>query len=416
MSMEHTLELFKPDNVWNTDLSFELTNICAQWKPPFYFLNTEKARNNIREIRRQMGDSLRVAYPVKTNPWLTQFLADEVEYFTICSQGELELCKRCGVQADKIILDGVLRTASLMSNALEYGVSRFCIDSQEQMQQLFDAVSTGQTVSVLFRISSGNQFGLEPSDIPICLDLCSRKNELRFVGIQYYPGTQRSGKNQIRRELDRLEHWLEYFRKLEGVSVQEVQFGAGLGVPYFLGESELPYLEAFMQCRQLIEKLRRNYEVTYEAGRIIAATSGTYVTQVFEEKQRGDKKLLFCLGGTSHLQYPGGILGLRTPKVDGIYAHPSGRLEPYAICGSLCSEDDILAKECLLDAQITPGDLLIFHCVGAYSPILTAPMFLMMELPHILVYNRQSELSPLGESVRCIRRNGLFFDLFYDGM
>lgn len=416
MSMARTLELFKPDDVWNTDLSVEITNICAKWEPPFYFINAEKARNNIREIRRQMGAPLRVAYTVKTNPWLTQFLSDEVEYFTICSEGELDLCKRCSVHSDKIILDGVLRTKSLLSKALEYGVSRFCIDSKEQMQQLFDAVSTDQEVSVLFRISSGNQFGLELSDIPICLELCTQKNGLHFVGIQYYPGTQRSSKNQVQRELDRLEQCLEYFRTLEGVSVQEVQFGAGLGVPYFLGECEIPYLDAFMQCRQFIKRLQRDYEVTYEAGRIVAATSGTYVTQVFEEKRRGDKKLLFCLGGTSHLQYPGGILGLRTPKVDGIYAHPSDRFEPYSICGSLCSEDDLLAKECLLDAQITPGDLLIFHCVGAYSPVLTSPMFLMMELPHILVYNKQSEIVSPSEAVRCVRRNGFFFDLFYDGM
>ena len=416
MSMVRTLELFKPDDVWNTDLSVEIINICAKWKPPFYFINAEKARNNIREIRKQMGAPLRVAYTVKTNPWLTQFLSDEVEYFTICSEGELDLCKRCGVHSDKIILDGVLRTKSLLSEALKYGVSRFCIDSKEQMQQLFDAVSTDQEVSVLFRISSGNQFGLEPSDIPICLELCTQKNELNFVGIQYYPGTQRSSKNQVQRELDRLEQWLEYFRTLEGVSVQEVQFGAGLGIPYFLGECEIPYLDAFMRCKQFVERLQRDYEVTYEAGRIVAATSGTYVTQVFEEKRRGDKKLLFCLGGTSHLQYPGGILGLRTPKVEGIYAHPSDRLEPYTICGSLCSEDDLLAKECLLDAQITPGDLLIFHCVGAYSPVLTSPMFLMMELPHILVYNKQEEIISPSESVRCIRRNGFFFNLFYDGM
>lgn len=407
MNMEHTLELFEGGT--GCDNHRLIHQAAKRWSPPFYLLDGSQARKNIREIRSRMQGLANIAYTLKANPWLARSLTKEADYLTVCSEGELDLCRYAGVPADKIILDGVLRTDRFLSRAMSYGVSRYCVDSVEQMRQMAAIPAKGQKISVLLRVSSGNRFGLSQAEVLMCLDILKQNSNLDFTGIQYYSGTQRKGAIQAERELNVLKRWLDLFEALPGGHFNEIQFGIGVGIPYFQGEPTLPYQEAFERYEQFVLEFGARYTLTLEIGRMIAASSGTYVTQVFGKKRREGRPILFCLGGTNHIQYPGGVLGIRTPKVETICANPSDETEPFSVYGSLCSEDDVLAQNCFLDSQIAPGDLLVFQCAGAYAPVLSQVMFLMMEMPYILVYNEEDT----EETIRCVRRNGLADDVFY---
>ena len=55
--------------------------------------------------------------------------------------------------------------------------------------------------------------------------------------------------------------------------VREVQFGGGIGVPCFMSEREEDFADAFQAVAAYAEQLSRDYLVTYEAGRIFAASA-----------------------------------------------------------------------------------------------------------------------------------------------
>ena len=415
MSMEHTLEFLKQNKTWLNEFCSQADSIREKWAPPFYLFNGNQARSNIRELRQKLGGGrLRLAYTMKTNPWLAHVVADEADYLEVCSEGELNLCISCGISSKKIVLDGVWRSDSLVHKALERQVARFCIDSVDQMKQLLKIHCGKQTLSILLRVSSGNRFGLDRAEVKTCLHLCEHRNDIKIVGIQYYPGTQRCSGHKVQQERSCLSQWLDFLAASGETHIQEILFGAGIGIPYFMGEEEDAYFEAFQQCADFIKKLNKRYLITYEAGRAVAASSGIYVTEVFGQKRRGDKNLLFCRGGTNHIQYHGGILGLRSPKIKALYARTSGKERPYTICGSLCSEDDILAKDVLLDEQIAPKDLLIFCCAGAYAPVIAPVLFLMMEMPHILMYNQSGNSRLNATNIYCMRGVGPAYRMFDD--
>lgn len=216
-----------------------------------------------------------------------------------------------------------------------------------------------------------------------------QEEAVKVIGIHYYPGTYRQETAQIQRDLHKLMQWVEFCEGIPGWKLQVVEFGAGIGVPYFENETKTEYIAAIDKTVAFAKKLSEDYEVVYEAGRIIAASAGIYVTRIFAEKKRNGKRLLFCMGGSNHLVYHGGIMGIRTPVVRVLYKlQTSGRGEACMLCGSLCSEGDILARDCFsIGNDIQVGDYLAFFNTGAYTD--SANFILSMELPAVLLYNRE---------------------------
>src|SRR5699024_7869897 len=116
---------------------------------------------------------------------------------------------------------------------------------------------------------------------------------------------------KLKRELEYFRQTLNSLCELPGAAIYEIQFGCGLGFPYFSEEKREGYAAAVDEAERFAYKLKGKFKVVYEAGRCAAASAGVYVTKVFQIKEREDKKILFCLGGTNHLRYPGGALGIR---------------------------------------------------------------------------------------------------------
>lgn len=164
-----------------------------------------------------------------------------------------------------------------------------------------------------------------------------------------------------------------------------------------------------------VHELRKKFKVIYEAGRCAAASAGVYVTKVFQIKEREGKKILFCLGGTNHLRYPGGALGIRTPHIENLCVVPAGRTSGCMVCGALCNEADVLARSAAVDEGVQRGDLLIFCGAGAYSATEAPNLFLSMEMPSVLVYNKMDNVY-YPQDMRCLRGHASTYRLLDDRM
>lgn len=400
------------DKEW-TEIVEKIEETEKRWGAPFYLFNEKMIIRNIERLRECLGGDVSIAYSMKANPWLASAAAVTADYIEACTEGELELCRTYGISGKKIVLDGVLRRDGTVEKALAMGVKRFCIDSAVQAKQLAELCKERE-VEILLRLSSGNRFGMDEDEVKYCIHICRDSAAVRIAGVQYYPGTQRGETGRITRELERLEQWMKWLESFPGLSISELQFGSGIGFPYFTCDEKETYTETVDAVAGFVKNFQKRYRVIYEAGRCISAAAGIYVTKVFQTKLRKDGKIAFCLGGTNHLQYPGGMLGIREPYIESVCSIPLGREKKCMVCGSLCNEADILLYGGMLDEGLQEGDILIFYGAGAYSATGTPNLFLTMEMPSVLVYNETS--SVYSQNIRCVRGHTSTYRILDDRM
>ena len=416
--MEDKYAFFDPmDKEWK-DVMDRMRKTEREWGAPFYIFHENLFVRNLNLLRECLGGNVGIAYAMKANPWLVKAAAEAAEYIEVSTDGELRMCREYGIPGSRIVLDGVLRTEDMLRNAFDMGVRRFCIDSAEQVRQITELCDAGMSgensVELLLRLGSGGRFGMDKEEVVQCIHICDKNMSARIVGLHYYPGTQRNEVGKLRRDLEYFQQALNGLSELPGFDISEIQIGCGIGFPYFVGEKKEKYAVAMDEAAMFVKELRKKFKVIYEAGRCVASSAGVYVTKVFQIKDRENEKILFCLGGTNHLQYPGGMLGIRTPHIGNTCRTSSGRVAGCMICGSLCNEADVLARSAAADEGVQRGDLLIFYGAGAYSATEAPNLFLSMEMPSVLVYNRMDNVH--AQDIRCVRGHSSTYRLLDDRM
>lgn len=410
------------DKAWE-DIMEGLRKTEQKWGAPFYIFHKNLFIRNLNLLREHLGGDVDIAFAMKANPWLAPAAAEVADYIEVSTDGELKMCRAYGIPGSRITLDGVLRTEAMLRDALDMGVRRFGIDSVDQARQIIglcdELCAAGKlgedSVKLLLRLSSGGRFGMGTEEAAQCFKTCGESKHARIVGIHYYSGTQRSEAGKLKRELEYFRQTLNSLCELPGAAIYEIQFGCGLGFPYFSEEKREGYAAAVDEAARFAYKLKGKFKVVYEAGRCAAASAGVYVTKVFQIKEREDKKILFCLGGTNHLRYPGGALGIRTPHMEHLCGMPSGRISGCMICGALCNEADVLARSAAVDEGVQRGDLLIFCGAGAYCATEASNLFLSMEMPSVLVYNKMNNVF-CTQDMRCLRGHSSTYRLLDDRM
>ena len=184
-----------------------------------------------------------------------------------------------------------------------------------------------------------------------------------------------------------IEDFIQKLEEKEGFVSQELEFGPGLGVPYFTKddfEEDEKLLDAFME----IFKEERPYEVTFEMGRFLTASCGYYLTKIMDQKKNDAVNVCIVDGGINHVNYYGQNMAMKTPILSYFPQHSLEEKdeEEWTVYGSLCTVSDILLKKLpLTDARV--GDYLVFHNIGAYSVTEGIYLFLSRKMPKIYLYS-----------------------------
>ncbi|MEY8284157.1 alanine racemase [Lachnospiraceae bacterium 50-23] len=375
---------FFSHNPSNDTVTYDVINaLDKKYTVPLYIYKGKDACENAIEIQRYLGEAVQLCYAVKANCYLVGSLTDVVGNFEVSSEGELEYCLCNQITAEKLSYSGVWKSAQEISRALGAGVKRFILDSINQIEMLQELAR--EKVEAFLRLSSGNQFGMDISEIIWIALQRERYSNINILGIHYYAGTQRQFFRQMERDFQILKKGLEYLEEKE-IWFSEIQLGGGLGVPLYQNDSIQKYEKMADYLFDFIRELSSHYQVTYECGRAIASNAGQYITKVFEKKHRGTSEILLVQGGSHHLKYHGNIMGQKQPFIDCVTRGKHRRKQDYMVCGSLCSSGDILAMR-FTDFCVEIGDYMIFYHVGAYSLQEAASLFLTMAMPALLVYN-----------------------------
>ena len=357
-------------------------------KTPYYIFDETILRMHIAkmaEIRdRFTADDMRFCYAIKANPFLIPYIDLLVDHFEVCSWGELGICRKYKVDPRKIILSGVNKEPGMIADALEYGVRIFTAESINQYNEIVSQMEKADTnIHLLPRLSNGAQFGMEQSLIEEIIQNRDKHPNISILGIHYFTGTQKKKFTKIESELKLLE---EFFAKLKSeydFEPELLEYGPGLGVPYFEGDDFDSYYAVYEEMVEYIATAKYSYRVNLELGRFFAASCGKYVTAIADVKGTPDAPILILDGGRNHISYYGQNMVMKTPVIKSADDDRECTV-PCDLYGSLCSFNDMIARAVMLPAPKI-GDRLIFENIGAYSITEGIYLFLSRDLPAVYV-------------------------------
>ena len=273
----------------------------------------------------------------------------------------------------------------------------------------------GIKVKVLIRVTSGNQFGINECQV---YEIADRKDELKGIiieGIQCYSGTQKKKLSQIESEvvwLQAIAHTCEaeHGVKLNGVLERNGHTEATVDLMRIAGLKECGLCceimkeDGTMMRKEDLIEMSEKFNVTLEMGRYIAATCGVLISRIADMKMNDTTRYAIIDSGINHINYYGQAMAMKKPRcefipmeytegfADGadheVEVYSQG-VQPYNICGSLCTVGDVIVKNFeLKDAKI--GDMIAFYNIGAYSVTEGIYLFLSRRMPAIVMYSKKN--------------------------
>ena len=387
----------------------ELKEIAIKCGTPSYVFDTDILCERIDNIQQILGCNVTVCYAMKANPFLISVLDRKLDKFEVCSPGEFAICEKEGISRDKIVLSGVNKEKKDILYTMKTGaVGIYTVESLNQLELINScAVECGIKVKVLIRVTSGNQFGINERQV---YEIADRKDELKGIvieGIQCYSGTQKKKMSQIESEVVWLQAIAHTCEAEHGVKLNEIEYGPGLSVDYFVNEHCDAMNGNFDELKEfagLIKEMSEKFNVTLEMGRYIAATCGILISRIADMKMNDTTRYAIIDSGINHINYYGQAMAMKKPRcefipmeytegfADGVNheveTYAEG-VQPFNICGSLCTVGDVIVKNLeLKDAKI--GDMLAFYNIGAYSVTEGIYLFLSRRMPAIVMYSKKT--------------------------
>lgn len=370
---------------------FNYSKLIEKNKTAFYAFDISVLKNRIVYLREKLPENIKLVYAVKANTFISGRIKDDADRFEICSPGEASICEKQGIPYEKMVISGVYKTPEFIEDMIgRVDGPVYTVESLIQFELLKGlSEKYKKKVPVLLRMTNGSQFGINAEEIE---NIIVRREEYGFIdihGIQFFSGTQKTSLKKLRRELEHLELFIVKMHDEYGFEIRELEYGPGFPVSYFKDEefNEDEFLEGFSK---LINEMKVKPVIALELGRSIAASCGKYFTHIVDYKTNKGQNYILTDGGMHHIVYFGQHMAMKQPYISlcGGEKRKSGGV--WNICGSLCSMNDIIAKQIELP-EFNVGDVLSFENTGAYCMTEGISLFLSREFPAVWLVGEDSE-------------------------
>ncbi len=382
----------------------DLRAIARDVGTPFYCYSTATLVRHYRVFRDAFAgtDSL-VCFAMKanSNQAVLQTLAREGAGMDIVSLGELKRALQAGVPGERIVFSGVGKTRDEMAAALDADILCFNVESEPEAEALSEvALSKGLQARVSFRInpdvdakthakiSTGkfdNKFGVPISRARAIYAWAARLKGLRITGVDMHIGSQITDLQPFD---DATLLLCELARDLmaDGHSLDHIDLGGGLGIPYRDDNDQPPRPEAFAAViRKHTDPL--GLKIMFEQGRLIAGNAGVLVTSVIYVKQGEGRTFVIVDAAMNDLIRPTlyeayhAIKPVRQPPADGTHIVAD-------IVGPVCESGDYLALGRDIP-EVAAGDLVAVMSAGAYGAVQSGTYNTRLLIPEVLVDGAQ---------------------------
>ena len=365
---------------------------------PAYVFDLDKMKEFAEKVKRCLTGKAEICYAMKANSFLIKPMLEIVSSLEVCSPGEFRICERAGIPMEKIVLSGVYKNPDDIAYMLDTYGNRgtYTVESLQHLKVLNDtAVRHGITLSVLIRVTSGNQFGIDEAEIRKIISEREKYTGIEIEGIQFYSGTQKRNLSQMQEELKHLDTFIRELEEIGEMEIRTLEYGPGFFVPYFVKDKSMRTEELLGEFVEILDGLQFKGRIVLEMGRFLAASCGYYITSIVDMKVNKEQPYVILDGGINHLNYYGQAMAMKHPYCSQLdfegHEKTVGEEQHWNLCGALCTVSDVIVKQFpLRNPKIC--DIIVFERVGAYSVTEGIYLFLSRPLPKIYFWTRADGL------------------------
>ena len=349
----------------------------------FYVFDIDRLLQRAAYLKKKLSERVELCYAVKANTFIIGEFIGKIGRFEVCSPGEAEICTALGVDDKDMVISGVYKTPSVIEKMVaEHDGRIYTVESLTQFEMLRSlSEKYDRVLPVLLRLTNDSQFGMDSGEIKSIIAERSKYKNLDIHGLQFFSGTQKTSLKKLKREVCQLDELLTFLREEYGFESKELEYGPGFPVAYFEGEdvNEEELLKGFSD---IIDSMQNKVKIVLELGRSMAACCGSYYTHIVDIKHNKGQNYILIDGGMHHLVYFGQHMAMKQPIFSVCGKENKPNTAEWNICGSLCSMNDIVAKQVSLP-DVSIGDLLCFENTGAYCMTECISLFLSREIPAV---------------------------------
>jgi diaminopimelate decarboxylase len=310
------------------------------------------------------------------------------------SGGEIQVAMRAGFAPADIVFTGVGKTDQELEHAIANGVGTINAESAGELDRIAAmAHGMGRIARAALRvnpdidakshpnISTGlktNKFGVPLEDARAMYRDRRHTPGLRLVGVHIHIGSQITTAEPLRRAAATLTTLAMELRD-DGVAIEHVDLGGGLGIAY----EGRPMITAAEYADAVLPELRRaGIPVVLEPGRAVVGHSGALISRVVDTKQYPDGRRFAVLdAGMTELMRP--ALYGSFHRIVPVAPRPSED-RMWDVVGPICESSDVFGRDRALP-DLRVGDLVAVLDTGAYGAVMASNYNRRMLAPEVMV-------------------------------
>jgi diaminopimelate decarboxylase len=363
-----------------------LEDIVREAGTPCHVYSAALLTERFMSLQRALaGVPHRLHYALKANSTLAvvRHLRQLGAAADVNSAGELEVALRAGFSPEQIVVTGVGKTKRELERAVQLGVAAINAESFGEIDRI-EAVAraAGREARIAVRInpdvdagshrhistgSSATKFGVSLDEARVMIREVSRRPGLRIVGLHVHVGSQITTSPEPLARGAAVIAGLARELMAGGVSLEHIDLGGGLGIPYQPGQQVISP-EAYAAA--ILPVVRdTGLTILFEPGRWIVGPCGVLVTEIVDIKGRD--------GGGTFVIVDAGMTDLIRPalydawhEIEPVAARP-GPASPVDVVGPVCETSDTFASGRPL-APVEVGDLIAIRDTGAYGAVMAS--------------------------------------------
>jgi diaminopimelate decarboxylase len=332
-----------------------------------------------------------------SNQSVVRTFIEEGAGLDVVSEGELRRALAAGARPETIVFAGVGKTAREIAFALDAGILCFNVESEPELERISEiAAAKDRVATVAIRINpdvdarthakittgrSENKFGIPYGRAREVYARAALLPGIRATGVDMHIGSQITDLAPYDEAYGRLADLVRALRE-DGHTIEHIDAGGGLGIPYRLADPPPPDPVAYAEIiRRRLGNL--GARILFEPGRLFSGNAGILVCEVVYVKHGDTKTFVIVDAGMNDL--------IRPTLYDAHHdIRPVHETEPGAagivadVVGGVCETGDYLALGRRMPA-VAAGDLLAIMTAGAYGAVQGSTYNTRPLAPEILV-------------------------------
>jgi diaminopimelate decarboxylase len=391
--------------------------LARRYGTPLYVYSADQILERLGLFQQSLaGRDHLVCYAVKANSALAilKLLAGRGAGFDIVSGGELERVLTAAPEAaGRVVYSGVGKTTAEIDRALTANILEFNVESEAELELLAArAQKLKRKARFALRvnpdvfaethpyISTGlreHKFGIDIRRALAIYKSVAGNRWLEPHGVSVHIGSQIRSTDPFGAAMERVSKLVRQLKR-EGIALQAVDAGGGLGIDYHAGKFDTA--AKVREYAAALEDALQGFDgrLLIEPGRFLVAQAGALVARVLQVKQNGKKTFVITDAAMNDLIRP----ALYQAHHEIVPVRPrEGKPRIVDVVGPVCETGDFFARDRKLQ-PLEPGDLVALLDAGAYG---------MAQSSNYNTRLRPAEVLVEGAKARLIRRRETMADL-----